>query len=218
MKKFLIIVLATILMVLPVSAKAINLEDYNTLNLEEVLTAEQIEPEFEKYEENDKQVVIYLFRGQGCTFCRGFITFLNEIYEEEGDKFKVVSFETWNDNVNDSLLVETAEFMGVAQPEKTGVPFIVIGDQYFPGFTEEAYGDDVIEAINEEYEKDVDDRYDVFEAMENAKEEDNTSSGASIWAIIITGLIATAVIITYDTVRFNKLQNDIRKLANKKGK
>ncbi len=216
MKRIITLIIATLCLVLPLSAKAINIENYNTLNLAEILAAEEIEPAFDEYKENDKQVIIYLFRGQGCTFCRGFLEYLNKIYEDEGDKFKVVSFETWKDSNNNELLHETAEFMEVPNLEKLGVPFIVIGDKFFPGFTEEAYGDAVLEAINEEYEKDPEDRYDVFEEMEKAPEKGTSSVG--LGGIILIDLIAVAIVIIYDTIRFNKLQDEVRQLASKKNK
>ena len=216
MKKIITLIIATLCLVLPFSVKAVDISEYNTLNLEQILTAEEIEPAFDEYKENDKQVIVYLFRGQGCGFCRGFLEYLNKIYEDEGDKFKVVSFETWNDSKNDELLHETAEFMEAPNLEKLGVPFIVIGDQYFPGFTEDAYGDAVLAAINEEYEKDPQDRYDVFEEMEKAPEKGTSSVG--LGGIIIIDLIAVAIVVIYDTIRFNKLQDEIRQLASKKNK
>ncbi len=216
MKKIITLIIATLCLALPLSAKAINIEEYNTLNFEEILEAEGMEPAFDEYKENDKQVIIYLFRGQGCGFCRGFIEYLNKIYEDEGDKFKVVSFETWNDSKNDELLHETAEFMEAPNLEKLGVPFIVIGDNFFPGFTEDAYGEAVLAAINEEYEKNPEDRYDVFEEMENAPEKGTSSVG--IGGIILIDLIAVAIVVIYDTIRFNKLQDEIRQLASKKNK
>lgn len=73
---------------------------YNTLNLEEALKQEGIESKLENYKETDKQITIYLFRGNGCTYCRNFLSFLNDIAEEYGSYFKVVSYETWYDQAN----------------------------------------------------------------------------------------------------------------------
>lgn len=218
MKRILIFIATILCLALPLNAKAVSVDNYNTLNLEEALKAEKIEPEFDEYVENDDQVIIYVFRGQGCQFCRGFLNFINGIYEDEGEKFRIVSFETWNDATNATLLVDTAEFMGVEEPEKTGVPFIIIGDKYFPGFTEERYGDAVLEAIDEEYAKDKEDRYDIFEAMTYGKPvSKNTSSGLKIGGVIIIAVVAVGIVIVYDTIRFNKLQDEISKL-NKKNK
>lgn len=221
MKKILIAVVAALCLFLPLSAKAVAVEDYTTLNLKEILEAEEIEPSFDELKENDDQVIIYLFRGQGCGFCRGFLEYLNKIYEDEGDKFKVVSFQTWGDTAeaqaNDALLREVAEFMGVAEPEKTGVPFIVIGDQYFPGFTEDAYGEAVLSAIDSEYNKDKEDRYDLFKAMNEQKKEKSPANLTVGGAVIIT-ILAVGAVIVYDTIRFNKIQDELKQITKKKDK
>lgn len=214
MKKIITLIIAILCLVLPLKVKAVNIEEYNTLNFEEILAAEDIEPAFEEYKENDDQVIIYLFRGQNCGFCRGFIEYLNKIYEEEGDKFKVVSFETWKDSKNKELLRETAEFLDVPNLDELGVPFIVIGDTYFPGFTEDTYGDAVLSAINREYEKNPSDRYDVFVEMDKVPEPSVVGVGGAI----IIAFVAVAAVIIYDTIRFNKIQDEIRQLAYKKNK
>lgn len=216
MKK--IVILLALLMILPlgVSAKTINLNEYNTTDLKQALLQEGIEPSFDKLKENDKQVTIYLFRGNGCPHCIEFLEFLNKIYAGEGDKFKVVSFAvsfgTYRDEKNDSLQTEVARFEGIENPDRVGVPLIIIGDQYFSGFAEKSHGDAVLSAINSEYKKDVDDRYDVFVEMGKEKEANPLGVGG---AVIIT-ILGVAAVIIYDTIRFNKLQDEIRLLKKNK--
>ena len=159
MKKKLLLFVAMCLLVLPITTKAISIDKYNTLNLKEALKDEEIDEAFKNYKENDKQVTIYLFRGKGCAFCRAFLTFLNSITDEYGKYFKVVSFEVWNDAENSALLSSVAAFMN---KELEGVPFIVIGDKVFDGYTE-AYDEDIKSTIKELY--DSKDRYDVFAEM-----------------------------------------------------
>ena len=47
----------------------------------------------DSYKENDKQAVIYMFRGQGCGYCRAFLSFLASIVDDYGEYFKLVSFD-----------------------------------------------------------------------------------------------------------------------------
>ena len=101
------------------------------------------------YKENDKQAVIYMFRGQGCGFCRAFLTFLKSITEEYGDYFKLVSYEVWNDEKNVELWDKVASVTG---EEAGGVPYIVIGKKVFAGYaTDGSYDDDIKKAIMDQY-------------------------------------------------------------------
>lgn len=159
MKKKILLFVAMCLLVLPITTKAISIDKYNTLNLKEALKDEEIDEAFKNYKETDKQVTIYLFRGKGCAFCRAFLTFLNSIVDDYGKYFKVVSFEVWNDSENSALLSSVAAFMN---KELEGVPFIVIGDKVFDGYTE-SYDEDIKNTIKELY--DSKNRYDVFAEM-----------------------------------------------------
>ena len=159
MKKKILLFVAMCLLVLPITTKAISYDNYKTLNLKEALKDEEIEEAFKSYKETDKQVTIYLFRGKGCAFCRAFLTFLNSIVDDYGKYFKVVSFEVWNDSENSALLSSVAAFMN---KELEGVPFIVIGDKVFDGYTE-SYDEDIKNTIKELY--DSKNRYDVFAEM-----------------------------------------------------
>ena len=96
MKKIINFLVLSLLVLFPLKVLAFTeLEDYNTLNLEDTLKEESIDLEFDNYEETDDQITIYLFRGKGCGYCRAFLTFLNSITEEYGKYFKLVSFETF---------------------------------------------------------------------------------------------------------------------------
>ena len=222
MKKKLLLFVAMCLLVLPITTKAISIDKYNTLNLKEALKEEEIDEAFKNYKETDKQVTIYLFRGKGCAFCRAFLTFLNSITDEYGKYFKVVSFEVWNDAENSALLSSVAAFM---DKKLEGVPFIVIGDKVFDGYTE-SYDEDIKNTIKELYNSN--DRYDVFaqmtdkdlEVTANTTEDDttdetdsaineysNTSSGEDItnsevllitFLLFIVNIIATFAYINYE--------------------
>ena len=217
MKKYLGIIFAICLFAfLPFVVKAatqeIKLSDYKTLNLEEALAEEGIEKAFKEYKETDDQVVIYLFRGNGCGYCRAFLTFLNNSVEEYGKYFKVVSFETWYDDNNFNLMSELSQYMG-SQAE--GVPFIIIGDQVYAGYSSE-YDDSILSSIKSLYEEK--DRFDVIteynkEVSKAAKAERRANSAPIIWNLVFTSL-ATACVMVYINKSNNKLLAEIKK-ANK---
>lgn len=108
------------------------------------------------YKETDDQAVIYMFRGQGCGFCRAFLTFLDSISDEYGEYFKLVSFEVWNNSKNGELMDKIATVTGEAAE---GVPYIIIGDKVFGGYAEQ-YDEDIKAAIKAQYD---DSSYDVME-------------------------------------------------------
>lgn len=177
MKKVFGILLAMMMLVSPFMVKAVTADDeeidikkYNTLNFREILAQEQIKEEFKDYSETDDQITIYLFRGNGCGFCQRFLKFMNSITTEYGKYFKVVGFEVWNDQANSELLSRVASFLG---EDAGGVPYIIIGDQVFPGYAD-TYDEGIKTAIKSLY--DSKDRYDVFEeynkAIEKAKSEE----------------------------------------------
>ena len=217
--KYLLVIALTAL-VLPSSLYAksekIDISKYKTMNLKETLAAEEMEEEFTKYSEKDDQITIYLFRGQGCGYCRAFLTFLNGITEEYGKYFKLVSFEVWNDTDNNALFETVHKFVEGTKPQ--GVPYIIIGEKTFPGYNA-VYDEEIKNAIKEEYEKDSKDRYDVFKAMNNVKTETSTTSAAQIAIITLINLVvvavATLVVIASQNKKFAELESLINKNAKK---
>lgn len=195
-KKIAIIVLMLLSVIIPV--KAFAKEQYKTLNLEETLAEEGIEKKFTDYKETDDQVIIYLFRGKGCAYCRKFLEFLNGITDEYGKYFKLVSFESWYNEENSNLLGEISTFMG---EQASGVPYIIIGDKVFGGYTE-SYDESIKTAIKTLY--DSKDRYDVFEEYEYSKKWDKILNPSNFTVIIWTiCLIAVSTVVIVLTNRAN---------------
>lgn len=156
---------------------------YNHLNFKETLDAEEMQIENTEYTEADDQVTIYLFRGQGCNFCRKFLTFLNSISKEYGKYFKLVSFEVWYDEANNALWKEVPN---VTEVEARGVPYIIIGDKVFDGYTEE-YNDAIKTKIMEQYQKKT---YDAFDKLANYN---SGFKGFSITEAIIINAVLVSV-------------------------
>lgn len=207
--------LVVLLLLVPVFAKASVKDDYKTLNLKEVLEQEQIESKLGEYKESDDKATVYLFRGNGCGFCRGFLTFLNDNIDELGKYFNLVSFEVWGDKDNALLMEKVGDFTGVAA---RGVPYIIVGDKVFDGFTEEAYGEDFKSALKTYYE--AKDRYDVFAEMEKAEKDAAKAEKAETNRIIlwngIFSLITIAAVGTMIYVNNQKMTNLIKSRAKVK--
>jgi len=205
--KLLVVVLTSLLLPNLLNAKSI--EDYKTLNYKETLAAEEMEEQFSNYKETDDQITVYLFRGQGCKYCRAFLEFMNSITEEYGKYFKMVTFEVWNDDVNSDLMTEVSNFMN---NPAGGVPYIIIGDKVIPGYNER-YNETIKNAIVSEYNKDEDDRYDaLYEYFHQKTDVRNTT--VIIWNGVFT-LIGTVAVIVFMGFKFKKLQ---KVLCNKEEK
>lgn len=188
MKKIIAIFVALLLF-----PSAVLASEYTTTNLDETLTAEGIDAEYSDYEETSDQVVIYLFRGSGCSHCAEFLEFLNSIVDEYGEYFKVVAYEVWYDATDNATLLESvAEYFGETS---YGVPFIVIGDNHWVGYTS-SYDDEIISAILELYDEQTDSRFDILDALgEDSTTSKSSSSISSTTVLIIWNVILTVAII-----------------------
>ena len=139
----------------------------------------------ESKEADSKEVNIYFFRGEGCPHCEEAETWFKSIEEEMGDKFNIVDYETWYNEDNQSLMQKVAEARG---EEAEGVPYIIVGDMSWNGFTE-SYEDEIKDQINKVFEQNVDERYDIMKYIKNPesqkKEEKSSSDAVALLLIII---------------------------------
>lgn len=205
-KKFLLLLLIVSLLFPTKVLASTYYDNYNTLNFKEVLDAEEMELQNPNYEEDDKQTIIYLFRGQGCMFCRAFISFLNSISNDYGKYFRLVSFEVYNDTNNDLLMSKVASYTGVPVQ---GVPYIIIGNQVFDGYAEE-YGDAIKKAIMDQYDKNDSD---IFEKIQKAEKGNNISTIAVIFWNFVIIAVATGINIYLSNKNTKKI---LEALNNKK--
>ncbi len=211
-KKFIIGLMAILLLPLQVFAASIDLSKYNTTNLEETLKAEGITADLSNYKENDNQVVIYLFRGQGCAHCEEFLEYVgNTLIGKFNNNIKLASFETWNDSNNKKLLNTVATFLG---DEAGGVPYIVIGDKSFLGYAS---------SINSEIEAAVTalanskNRYDVFEEINKAEKKGTSSNTVAVvlWNVSITA-VGVGIVILHNNATKNEIMEELSKKSSKK--
>ena len=175
-------------------------EDYETKNFVQILESEGIEKKFKSYEETADQVTIYMFRGDGCGYCKAFLEFLNSITDEYGKYFKVVGFEVWSNEENSKLMQSVSAFL---DSPAQGVPYIIIGDQVFPGYAS-TYDDSIKQTIMSEYEKT--DRIDVMDEYNKEIDKAVKAANGNAPTIIFWNFVFIAcatVIILY----FNKKQN-----------
>lgn len=135
--------------------------------------------------EESKEVKLYFFRGEGCPHCEEAEEWFKTIEEEYGSYFEVVDYETWYNQENAELMQNVASARG---EEVKGVPYIIVGNQSWNGFAQE-YAPEIIAKIQEEFEKDVNDRYDIMKLLPTLTKEKETSAGTDVLALIVILLV-----------------------------
>lgn len=216
-EKFIILLLVLTLLPLNVFARVIT-SDYKTMNFVNTLKAEGMEIENKDYKENDQQAIIYMFRGDGCTYCRAFLKFLNSISKEYGEYFRLVSLEVWHNANNKSLMYK----MPLATGELvSGVPYIIIGDKVFDGYSPRD-DEKIKEAIKNQYEDNS------FDAMKEVVKKSTDSNDKSdpfpiiFWnAFVIIAITVTIIIVNNKNTEriLNAInKNEVKKEVKKKTK
>ena len=94
-------------------------------------------------EKQDGKVLVYFFRGEGCPHCEEAENWFNSIQEEYGSKFKIIDYEVWYNSENAALMQKISDTRG---DDASGVPYIIIGDKSWIGYTED-YNEEIINQI-----------------------------------------------------------------------
>ena len=174
--KYLVILFAAVLL-LPMTVFAVD----------EEVVAENPEATETTGTEDSKEVNLYFFRGEGCPHCEEAEQWFQSIEEEYGSYFKVVDYETWYNEDNAALMQKVAEARGETAE---GVPYIIIGDKSWSGFTE-SYEQEILDQIQSVYAQDVSARYDIMKYLDgsapkkDAKDKDKGANDALVLILII---------------------------------
>lgn len=90
---------------------------------------------------------IYIFWGDGCPHCKALAKFISKLPAETKDKVNVYSFEVWSDKDNKAFMKKFGKYLG---EDVSGVPFMVIGDKIFDGYSSGDTKTDqqILDAIN----------------------------------------------------------------------
>ncbi len=139
----------------------------------------------------DEKINVYIFRGEGCGYCAKALTFFSELSSDEEYKnyFNLVENEVWNDKDNATKMQSVADYFG---EKVNGVPYIIIADKTFQGFTED-YEEDIKSAIKTAYENNQDGKYQdivasILDGTAVAKEDKNSAVAIVIIIAVIAGI------------------------------
>ena len=225
----LLILLLVLTMVVPTNVFA---KDGNTVpqTFAEAAKEEEIDFNHSNYKSDSSKAKVYLFRGHQCKYCYNLLKFLESIVNDYGKYFDLVSYEVWNDDDNYKLMKTVASVFG---EDANGVPYLVIGDKTFIGYTS-SYDDSIKKEIKSLYNSTS--RYDVMEHLDEAKLDEDSdekqnedtkdskktatnSSSYSSEVVIYTVAIATFALGVLYVVKSNvdnkRLENSINELKNK---
>lgn len=132
-----------------------NVDDsVNNKEIELIYDEMKVDEKLDDIVYNDNKVNIYFFWGNGCPHCEEEFKFFNSISTEYGDYFSLNTFEVWYNTNNFKILEDFASKMG---DEISGVPYTVIGNKTFSGFSI-SYEKEFLQAIESQYLK----SYDVY--------------------------------------------------------
>ena len=140
MKKKILLIIITILFLFPISTFALSNKYKDKIS---DITGAEVEKE---------KINFYLFRGQGCPHCAEEEKWIKSIKEKYKDKVNFYDYEVWYNPYNAEMLEQVSKKLNV---DVKGVPFTVIGEKYFSGFSETlkySMEDTLDEYIGEEYQ------------------------------------------------------------------
>lgn len=169
------------------------------------------------YKESDDKVNIYMFRGDTCSYCLKAVTYFSTIVDNYGDKFNLITYEVWKNSDNAKLMDEFAKTLG---EEPNGVPYIIIGDKSFTGYSEEM-NSQIESQINKVYKQT--DRYDVMNNLDSGTttikevKSNNTSSSSMVWLFILQ-IISILGLIIYVNKNNKNIKQKLEELEMKVNK
>lgn len=142
---------------------------------------------------SNEKITVHIFRGEGCGYCKAALSFFDSIEEEYGKYYELEEHEVWYDEDNATLMSNVASYFN---EEVNGVPYIIIGDKTFQGYTE-SYNDEIKQAIKDAYESgNFEDRVKQVQngtastSKSSKKDKDSNTTTIIIIAVALIGFVA----------------------------
>ncbi len=140
--------------------------------------------------QSNEKITVHIFRGEGCGYCAAALSFFEGLEDEYGQYYELEEHEVWYDEDNANLMSNVAAYFN---EEVSGVPYIIIGDKTFQGYTE-SYNDEIKKAIKEAYESgNFEDRVKQVQSGNTTtsnKSDDSNATTIIIIAVALVGFVA----------------------------
>ena len=193
--------------------------NYHSMTLNEALELDGIDKVKEPNKNNP--ITVHVFIGKGCPHCHDFLIYAStSLNKKLGDKVDYKIYETWYDEENEKLFGYVSNYFKL---NRSGVPFIVIGNDYYKGYSS-TYNHDIEAAIEKEYASE--DRFDFFKALDEYEPPEDIDDPTEVptkevfklpeWAVLILIILVPISFLVIVYVLFSKI--DKKKKTNKKEK
>lgn len=162
-------------------------------------------------------VNFYIFYGSKCGFCQALHEYTAELEKDKDFNymFNIVDYEVWSNQDNVDLMVKVGQYFDF---DVDGVPFYVIGEQYFTGFSSESSKELIESAIKEAYNNK--DYKDIVAGVANgsikvsdkdASEKDDKKKNDIVGYIIlgITAVVVIAIIFGRSNTKYYDVEDEI---------
>lgn len=112
-------------------------------------------------EKEEDKINIYLFYGDGCPHCEKEMKLLKQLKDKYDNAINLYFYESWHDDDNRELLFKAKKMFKLEENER--VPFTVIGEKHYMGYSE-FVGTDIEKRIRNYLEfEDIDEEETVIE-------------------------------------------------------
>lgn len=145
------------------------------------------------------KINVYLFRGETCPHCEEAIEFFKSIEEDYGKYFNLVTYEVWYNAENSQKMADIIDYMGI---DVKGIPFILIGEDYYEGFDSD-WADEIKDKIVKEYNRSSEERVDIIKNFEN-----DLSKKDLLPVIVGVSVLAVIVVVIFLARRGESEEND----------
>lgn len=164
-------------------------------------------------------VNVYVFYSPTCPHCSDLHAFLKELSEDKEykDLFNVVDYDVSSSKTNADLWEKVGNYFEV---KVEGVPFYVIGNQYYEGYPDESKNPDLViqtentikaaikNAHNDANYKDIVDGIGKGEITGTVKDSETEKKGNSIVGMVILAVTVVIIIILIVCSSKNKYYDD----------
>lgn len=168
--------------------------------LKKACETEKMTCDFEESKETNDLPNIYIFRGDGCSFCKKMLQFFINNYDEISKKVNIVIYEVGANADNWDLYEKVGTKFG---DTVSGYPYLVVGKDKFNGYAT-SYDERIKTAIDELVNSE--EKYDVVKEVEAGNlelvQKETNNNRAYVFVFIFGVIIALLAYAGYK--EFNK--------------
>lgn len=149
-----------------------------------------------------KKVNFYVFYSESCSVCASLHQYIeNTLSKDKAHNYmyELVDLEA-NNSVNSNLMTLVSDKFNLSEDSRGRVPLIVIGEQYFLGFSLETSPEKIIAAIEKAYKEEQDDVVagladgTITIADKNLKEAETNSDTTGLVILAVIGIILILIV------------------------